>query len=77
MIERLLITSSADISYEAMKQQIKNELGEFQVLPVSDTSNVTVLIHGTKLFFNDGAYTGSKADLTDHLSHWGIGNSEL
>lgn len=80
-IERLYTKSGADVSYEAVKALVGNELGEYEIVPVIESDNLwvggdnnAIMVDGTKLFFKDGLYIGSKANLTEGLVHWRMGN---
>ena len=79
-VERLYTQSGADVSFDEVKKLVGNKLGEYKVVPVSESDNLwnsgdpdALLIHGTKLFFKDGLYIGSKANVPDHLVHWRMG----
>lgn len=79
-IERLYRKSGADISFDAIKNLVENEFGEYEIVPASESDNLLVgadksaiLVDGKKLYFKDGHYIGSKAHLPEGLVHWGIG----
>jgi len=82
-VERLYTSSTANVSYEAVKELVGNEIGEYKIIPVIESDNMwaggdkdAILVHGTKLFFKDGQYIGSKANLPEDLVHWRMGNAE-
>lgn len=79
-IERLYKKSGADVSFDSVKLLVEKELGECEIVPLTDRYNIdagndkeVILIHGTRLYFKDGVYIGSKANLPSHLEHWHFG----
>ena len=53
---------------------------EAKLVPVEESDNLwlkgekqALLVNETRLFFIDGEYVGSKANLPKNLSHWGFG----
>jgi hypothetical protein len=78
-IERLYMKSGADVSFKSVQKLVSDELGSFEVVSVVESDNLwdggdkkAISVHGTRLFFKDGQYIGSKANLPDGLSHWGF-----
>lgn len=83
-IERLYRKSGNNVSFEAMKELVGKELGEYKIVPVTDSDNLLVhadkfaiLVDGTRLYFKDGQYIGSKAHFPDGLVHWRLGHNEF
>jgi hypothetical protein len=83
-IERLYRKSGADVSFSAMKELVGKELGEYKIVPVTDSNRMfvkadksAILVDGTKLYFKDGTYIGSKANLHEGLVHWRLGQDEF
>lgn len=83
-IERLYRKSGADVSFSAMKELVGKELGEYKIVPVTNSDKMIVkadksaiLVDGTKLYFKDGKYIGSKANLPEGLVHWRFGQDEF
>tara|TARA_R110001599_G_scaffold352201_1_gene586274 strand:+ start:605 stop:973 length:369 start_codon:yes stop_codon:yes gene_type:complete len=79
-VERLYTKSGADVSFVSVQELVEKELGEYEVIPVLESDNQgfgsdsnAILIHGSKLFFKDGVYLGSKANVPEHLVHWRMG----
>lgn len=76
-VERLYIESGADVSYETVADLVGSEFGKYSSVPVvasdnqwAGTDENAILVFGTKLFFKDGQYLGSKANLPKGLVHW-------
>lgn len=58
-------------------------LGHYEIVPLGDSGNLwsgdcdeAILIDGTRLFFKEGMFLGSKADLPEGLKHWGVGGEK-
>ena len=80
ILERLYDASSADVSFDAIDKIAKNEFGDYRITSVmnSDVDLVgydpeVIEIEGVRLFFKDGNYIGSKANVPDDIQHWGFG----
>jgi hypothetical protein len=83
-IERIYRKSGADITYESIKGIISSENGEFEIVSSEAANSVwvkpdaeAILVNGTTLFFSDGQFIGSKANLPNDLKHWGFGQEEF
>ena len=80
-IEQIFRKSGADTSFNAIKEISKKEFGSsFKVVPVEqsdklfvDPDSNAIEINGSKLFFKDSNYIGSKAKLPD-LEYWWFTN---
>lgn len=80
-IEQIFKNSSADTSFETLKEITKNEFSStFKIVSVDPSDNILVgydphaiEINDTKLFFKDSKYIGSKANLPD-LQYWWFNN---
>lgn len=79
-IERLYRNSGADVSFAAMEELVGKELGEYKIVPVTDPDKLiisadksAISVDGTRLYFKDGKYIGSKAKLPEGLVHWELG----
>jgi hypothetical protein len=82
-VERLYRKSEADTTLEAIKEILTKESVEYELVPVVPTDifwdkgdKKVLLVNGTRLYFNDGQYIGSKANLPNDLSHWVIGQEK-
>ncbi len=82
-VERLYRKSEADTSLEVIKEILTKESVEYELVPVVPTDifwgkgdKKVLLVNGTRLYFNEGQYIGSKANLPNDLSHWGIGQEK-
>ena len=76
-IERLYAKSGADVSYDTVMELVGSEFGKYSIVPVvasdnqwAGTDENAILVFGTKLFFKDVQYLGSKANLPKGLVHW-------
>ena len=83
-IERLYRKSGADVSFDSIKKLVDNEFDAYQVVSAVESDNLwagddkdAILVYGTKLFFKDGQYIGSKADVPEGLVHWKLGSESL
>ena len=82
-LERIYRKSGADISFDAIKVLVEKEFGEYEIVPVPDSDDLLVgvdktaiLVDGKMLYFKDGYYIGSKANLPKGLVHWMIGHED-
>jgi len=77
VVEHLYKNSNADVSYEAVKELVGRELGQYEEVRANEAglewpepSARVLVVDGTRLIFKDGRYVGSKADLRAGLEHW-------
>jgi hypothetical protein len=83
-IERLYRNSGADVSFESIKSLIERVKSQYEVTPVDRDGSLlfpadkeAILLNGTRLYFKDGQYIGSKANLPEGLVHWKLGQDEF
>lgn len=79
-VELLYRKSGADISFESVSGQAEDLFGKYEIAPAVGSDKVwsgvgekVIIVDGTKLFFKNGQYIGSKADLPEGLQHWRFG----
>jgi len=83
LVERIYKESGADVSYEAVNKLVENEF-RYEVVTLTNENDswvkegsAAISVDGTILYFTDGKYSGSKADLPDNLVHWGVGQDDF
>lgn len=83
-IERLYRKSEADTTFKVIKEILTKENIGYEVVPVAPSDIVwgkgdkkVLLVNGTRLYFNDDQYIGSKANLPNDLSHWAIDQEDF
>jgi len=81
IVERLYKGSGADVSFERINDIAEEGFGGYRVTDVkaSDVDlagydSAVIEIEGVRLFFKDGLYVGSKADVPENIRHWGYGS---
>lgn len=79
-IERLYRMSSEDISIEGVMALALKEGVEVKLASIEESDNLwlegekkALLLNETKLFFINGQYIGSKANLPPNIWYWGFG----
>lgn len=80
IVERLYKGSTAETTFEVIDNIAKDEFGDYRITGVkkSDVDLVgydsdVIEIEGVRLFFKNGLYVGSKANVPDDIQHWGFG----
>lgn len=83
-VERLYIKSGADVSFESIKSLIEHLRSPYEVISVDADNNLlfsadknAILLNGTRLYFKDGQYIGSKSNLPEDLADWMISHEEF
>jgi len=78
-VERLYRESGANVSFESIKGLIEHLGSPYKVIPADSDGNLlfpadkkAILLNGTRLYFKNGQYIGSKANLPDGLADWMI-----
>ena len=80
-IERLYRESGADVSYSAVQEKSKDLFYDYELSSLlnsegswfSGFDETVIVVDGTRLYFKEGEFAGSKANLPDGLNHWGFG----
>ena len=83
-IEGLYRKSSANTTFDAIKDLATREGMEVEASSVEESDNFflkgdgkVLFVNGTRLFFVNNKYVGSKANLPGNLSHWWLGREEF